>query len=82
MKNPNPLKASSSCRFDEAAYTWIDFKSETDAMFASFWLGEQLGDKPLISFDAINALLTLFRHPRFHLEHLSYNGGADVLSSI
>lgn len=76
------LQSELSRRFDISSKTWIDFKSETDALFASFWLGEQLGDKPLVSFDAINALLMLLRHPRFHLEYLSYNDGTDILSNI
>lgn len=76
------ISANASRRFDKNSKTWISFKSETDALFASTWLGEQLGDEPLASIGAISAILTLLKNPDFHAEQLSYDTGIDVLTNI
>lgn len=76
------ISENASRRFDKNSKTWISFKSETDALFASTWLGEQLGDEPLASIGAISAILTLLKNPAFHAEQLSYDTGIDVLTNI
>lgn len=75
--NSDPLR-----RFDITSHTWIDFKSESDALFASFWLGDQLEEKPSIPIHFIDVFITLLKHPNFHNDQLSYDAGLDILTGI
>lgn len=81
MKNCNSTPAN---LYDTEIDSPITFKSESDALFAAFCLGDQLGCKLQLRFPTriINAFIGFLKHPRFHGDQLTFMSTSDMIDSI
>ncbi|KAH8104995.1 hypothetical protein DFH11DRAFT_1323806 [Phellopilus nigrolimitatus] len=58
----------------------VRFRSESDALLASFLFGGQ--ERPQFSLSAFDDLLRILRDPTFKIEEISFTSGVDVLCQI